>query len=140
MHVRHDDQEDRMRRSVIIAAMAGTSAAFMVLAGSTPLTMDSTRYAAGSDTVRVHVEAGSAGFAPDTVRLVAGRPANIVFTRTAASSCMAEVHIPDLGVARTALPQGQPVIIRVEPAQPGAYEFRCGMNMRRGTIIVSGKP
>jgi plastocyanin domain-containing protein len=128
-----------MRRS-IVAAMAGLPAVVLIVAASAPRTAGSGVSGFASDTVLVHIEAGSAGFAPDTVRLVAGRPANIVFTRTATSSCMAEVHIPDLGVGKTLLPQGQPVTIRVVPVAAGAYEFRCGMNMRRGTIIVRQQP
>jgi plastocyanin domain-containing protein len=121
-------------------SIAGFSALFLVLAGSAPRTVDGRTSETPNDTVRVHIEAGSPGFAPDTVRLVAGRPANIVFTRTVPSSCMAEVQIPDMGVPKTALPQGQPVIIQLMPREAGTYEFRCGMNMRRGTIIVSDQP
>jgi plastocyanin domain-containing protein len=129
-----------MRRPIAAAAIAGFLAVFLVLTGSAPRTVDGRTSETANDTVTVHIEAGSTGFAPDTVRLVAGRPANIVFTRTVASSCMAEVHIPDMGVPKTPLPQGQPVIIQVMPREAGAYEFRCGMNMRRGTIIVSDHP
>ena len=129
-----------MRRSMVAAAIAGLSVAFLALSGTAPRTLDGQTFESANDTVLVHVEAGSAGFAPDTVRLVTGKPANIVFTRTVAASCMAEVHIPDMGVPKTALPQGQPVTIRITPAEVGAYEFRCGMNMRRGTIIVSDEP
>lgn len=129
-----------MRRTIVTAAMATLLVAFVALAGLAPRVAEGQVHELGRDTVRVHVEAGSAGFAPDTVRLVAGRPAEMVFTRTSASGCMAEVHIPDLGVPKTALPQGQPVTIRIMPSAAGVYEFRCGMNMRRGTIIVSDKP
>jgi plastocyanin domain-containing protein len=95
---------------------------------------------AGPEVTTVHIEAASSGFVPDTVRLVAGAPADLVFTRTATSGCVAQVHIPDLGVGKTALPLGEPVAIRVAPEKPGEYEFRCGMDMRKGTIIVSPKP
>lgn len=86
---------------------------------------------------RVAIEANGSGFVPDTVRLVAGVPADLVFTRTVASGCVSQVHIPELGIGRTALPQGEPVTIRVQPKEPGTYEYRCGMDMRKGTIIVS---
>jgi plastocyanin domain-containing protein len=86
---------------------------------------------------RVEIQATSAGFVPDSVRLVAGAEADLVFTRTAGAACVAQVHIPELGVGLTALPEGTPVAIRVRPQEPGTYEFRCAMNMRRGTIIVA---
>jgi plastocyanin domain-containing protein len=90
-----------------------------------------------TDIRRVSIEATGKGFAPDTVRLPVGAPADLVFTRTTSSGCMAQVHIPDLGIGKTALTLNEPVVIRVTPAKPGAYEFRCGMDMRRGVIIVA---
>lgn len=89
---------------------------------------------------RVRIEATSAGFKPDTVRLVAGAPADLVFTRTTTSGCVAQVHIPGFGIGRTALPQNEPVVIRVQPKEPGVHEFLCGMDMHRGTIIVTAAP
>jgi P-type Cu+ transporter len=89
------------------------------------------------DVPRISIEATGRGFVPDTVRLVAGAPADLVFTRTTSSSCVAQVHIPDLGVDRTTLPQGEAVVVRVTPDEPGSFEFRCGMDMHRGLIIVA---
>jgi hypothetical protein len=86
---------------------------------------------------RVAIEAGGRGFAPDTVRVVAGQPTDLVFTRTSASRCVADVHIPDLGVGRTDLVLNEPVAIRIQPEEPGRYQFRCGMDMLKGTIIVT---
>jgi plastocyanin domain-containing protein len=93
--------------------------------------------AAPTEPQRVEIQATGVGFVPDTVRLVAGSEADLVFTRTAGAGCVAQVHIPDLGVGLTALPERTPVAIRVNPQEPGAYEFRGGMNMRRGTIVVT---
>jgi plastocyanin len=86
---------------------------------------------------RVDIEAGGRGFAPDTVRVVAGQPTDLVFTRTSASRCVADVHIPDLGIGRTDLVLSEPVAIRIQPEEPGRYQFRCGMDMLKGTIIVT---
>jgi P-type Cu+ transporter len=90
-----------------------------------------------ADIRRVSIEATGKGFAPDTVRLPVGAPADLVFTRTTSSGCMAQVHIPDLGIGKTALVLGEPVVIRVMPERAGSYEFRCGMDMHRGVIIVA---
>jgi plastocyanin domain-containing protein len=114
--------------SLILAAAAALSLAAVSSPGH------STQVAA---VPRVAIEATGRGFVPDTVRLTAGRAAELVFTRTTSSGCVAQVHIPDLGVGRTDLPQNVPVVIRVTPEQPGAWEFRCGMDMHRGVIIVS---
>jgi P-type Cu+ transporter len=90
-----------------------------------------------TDVRRVSIEATGKGFAPDTVRLPVGAPADLVFTRTTTSGCMAQVHIPDLGIGKTALALGEPVVVRVTPEKAGSYEFRCGMDMHRGVIIVA---
>lgn len=75
-------------------------------------------------------------YAPSAVVLAAGIPAELVFTRPEAGGCGDEVHVPDLGVEKTALPVGEAVTIRFTPAEPGTYEFLCGMNMLRGELIV----
>jgi P-type Cu+ transporter len=85
---------------------------------------------------RVEIEVTARGFVPDAIEVVAGQPVDLVFTRTTASGCAAQVQIPALGVQRTALPQGEPVTVRVAPRAPGTYEFACGMNMFKGTIRV----
>jgi plastocyanin len=86
---------------------------------------------------RVGIEAGRSGFVPDSVHVVAGQATDLVFTRTSPSRCVADVHIPDLGIGRTDLVLDQPVNIRIQPEQPGRYQFLCGMDMLRGTIIVT---
>jgi plastocyanin domain-containing protein len=85
---------------------------------------------------RVEIEATARGFVPDTVRLVAGTPAELVFTRTTSSGCVAQVHAPDLGIGPTALPRDEAVTLRIAEPVPGSYEFRCGMDMHRTTVIV----
>lgn len=114
------------------AAVLGATAV-MLVAGQ----VATAEVAAPAEPQRVEIQATSAGFVPDTVRLVAGAEADLVFTRGAGAACVAQIHIPELGVALTALPEGKPVAIRVKPDEPGTYEFRCSMNMRRGVIIVT---
>lgn len=85
---------------------------------------------------RVEIEVTGRGFQPATVELAAGVPAELVFTRTTGSGCAAQVQIAELGVARTALPQDEPVTITINVKKPGSYTFACGMNMLKGTIVV----
>jgi P-type Cu+ transporter len=119
-------------------ALVAGAMTLMGVAGLLAATQAGVAARAGEPEVqRVEIEAGSRGFVPDTVRLVAGRPADLVFTRTSSSRCVAEVHIPDLGIGKTPLVQGEPVAIRIEKPGSGVYEFRCGMNMLRGTIVVA---
>jgi heme/copper-type cytochrome/quinol oxidase subunit 2 len=88
------------------------------------------------DIQRVAIEVTSTGYTPATIRLERGLQTELVFTRTTASRCAAEVHIPDLGVAKTALPQGEAVTIRFTPETAGTFAFLCGMDMLRGSLIV----
>jgi plastocyanin domain-containing protein len=124
----------RLTKGPVAAAVLGATAV-MLVAGQ----VATAQVTAPTEPQRVEIQATSAGFVPDTVRLVAGAEADLVFTRAAGAGCVAQVHIPDLGIGVTALPEGKPVSIRVNPQEPGTYEFLCAMNMRRGVIIVTRK-
>lgn len=117
-------------RSAAFAAAATIAGVSGLLAGCTAAE------ARAPEVQRVEIEATARGFVPDTVRLVAGAPAELVFTRTTSSGCMAQVHAPDLGIGPTALPHAEAVTLRIEAPVPGSYEFRCGMDMHRTTVIV----
>jgi plastocyanin domain-containing protein len=67
---------------------------------------------------RVEIEVTARGFVPAVVEVAAGEAVELVFMRTTGSGCAAEVHIPGLGVAKTALPQGKPVRIVVDATEP----------------------
>jgi plastocyanin domain-containing protein len=41
---------------------------------------------------------------------------------------------------RRRLPEGKPVTIELGPLTAGRYEFRCGMDMIRGAVVVQAKP
>jgi plastocyanin domain-containing protein len=131
-----------MRRSDMMIRMKSRTmalgcGALLLLAVAAHAAATSRAGAQTTDIPRVSIEATGNGFAPDTVRLPVGAPADLVFTRTTTSGCMAQVHIPDFGIGRTALALGEPVVIRVTPEKAGSYEFRCGMDMHRGVIIVA---
>lgn len=85
---------------------------------------------------RAEITVLAGGYAPATVVLEAGIPAELVFTRPADAGCGGEVQIPDLDVGKTALPVGEAVTVRFTPEAPGTYAFVCGMNMLRGTLVV----
>jgi len=93
-------------------------------------------HATHDDVQRARVAVTGSGYAPAAITLQAGVPAEIVFTRTTGSGCAAEVHIPELGVEKTALPKDEAVTVSFTPEEPGTYAFLCGMNMLRGEIAV----
>ena len=75
------------------------------------------------------------GYQPASIKVKAGQPVRLNFTRREASTCGEEVVLPSFG-KRAHLPQGKTVPVEVLPEKPGEYEFTCGMNMYRGKLIV----
>ena len=75
------------------------------------------------------------GYQPAAIEAKAGQPLRLNFTRREASLCGEEVVLPEFG-KRAHLPENTTVEIEVTPAEPGEYEFTCGMNMYKGKIIV----
>jgi plastocyanin domain-containing protein len=86
----------------------------------------------GIQTVDVTVKGG---YQPASIVVKAGRPVRLNFTRREASLCGEEVVIADFG-KRAHLPENMSVAIEVTPANPGEYEFTCGMNMYKGKLIA----
>ena len=75
------------------------------------------------------------GYSPATVKVKAGKLVRLVFDRRDTGACSDEVVFPDFGIRRF-IPTGQKTTIELTPAQPGRYEFTCGMSMHRGSIIA----
>ena len=88
--------------------------------------------AGGTQEVTIAVQGG---YEPRTVQVKAGQPVRLVFDRQETSSCSEEVVIPDFGVRRF-LPAFERTAIEITPAEPGEYEFTCGMSMLRGRIVA----
>ena len=78
------------------------------------------------------------GYQPASIKVKAGRPLRLNFTRREASTCGEEVVLPAFG-KRAHLPQDQTVSVEVTPEEPGEYEFTCGMNMYKGKLIVESR-
>ena len=76
-----------------------------------------------------------AGYKPARVEVRADERVRLKFVRTEYSGCTREVIIPALGIRRE-LPTNKTVTIDLPSLAPGEYEFRCGMNMIRGAIVV----
>ena len=82
------------------------------------------------------IEAGQTGYRPHAIALEAGVPARLVFTRTVESDCSAQVTIPAFDVPVTDLPMHEPVAIEFTPTESGDFEFVCGMDMQRGSLLI----
>jgi plastocyanin domain-containing protein len=84
----------------------------------------------------VEIEAGPMGYDPRAVALEAGVPARLVFTRTVESECSSQVTVPAFDVPVTDLPLDEPVAIEFVPTESGDFEFVCGMDMQRGSLLI----
>ena len=74
-------------------------------------------------------------YKPATIEVRAGEHVRLKFVRKEYNSCTREVVFPKLNIKRE-LPSNQPVVIDLPALAPGEYEFKCGMNMIKGKIVV----
>ena len=83
----------------------------------------------------IHVDVlGS--YQPETIEAMAGVPVRIVFRREENSPCSEQIVFPAIGTSAT-LPPGRDVVVELPAQEPGEYEFRCGMGMLRGRLLVT---
>jgi plastocyanin len=75
------------------------------------------------------------GYQPNLIEVKEGELVRLTFLRTDYTPCTREVVFPELGI-RKELPTNKAVVIELPALKAGEYEFRCGMNMVRGTIVV----
>ena len=88
-----------------------------------------------ADGVRtVPIEANNDGYTPGSIPGKPGEKLNLVFTRTADSSCISELKAPDGTIHK--LPMNEPVTIAVTVPTTGQVEFACGMGMFHGTVVA----
>ncbi|MGI9174357.1 MAG: cupredoxin domain-containing protein [Rhodothermales bacterium] len=84
----------------------------------------------------IEVTVGQMGYEPQQIALEAGIPARLVFTRTIEGDCPSQVRVPEFDVEKTDLPMNQPVAIEFTPDEAGTFQFVCGMDMMKGTLVV----
>jgi RND family efflux transporter MFP subunit len=83
---------------------------------------------------RAEVQVSRNGFEPSTLRLRAGIPARITFTRTTDETCARAVQFPSLHIRRD-LPLRRPVDVVFTPTTRN-LAFACGMDMLSGTVVA----
>ena len=90
----------------------------------------------GSDGVRrIEVEAGKQGYRPERIGGKPGEKLMLVFTRTADSTCIAQLKTPDGKLVD--LPKGTPVEVSVTVPASGEVGFACGMDMFHGAVVAA---
>jgi len=121
----------RMSLVIALALVACKKDAAKVAPTPTPVTAG----AVGADGVRrVAIEANKEGYRPDRVGGKPGEKLTLVFTRTADSSCIAQLKTPDGKLVD--LPMNQPVEVAVTVPATGEVGFACGMDMFHGAVIA----
>ena len=75
------------------------------------------------------------GYTPDVLIFEAGKPIKLNFRREETSSCTEEVIFSDFN-KKAVLTPFKTIPIEFTADKPGEYEFRCGMGMIRGKLIV----
>lgn len=75
------------------------------------------------------------GYQPSEILATEGERIRLRFIRRDDADCAREVVFPGLKI-RKQLPAGQPVIVELGPLPAGRYEFKCGMDMFRGAVVV----
>ena len=88
------------------------------------------------DTVREIEIVVEGTYKPARIKIQEGERVRLKFIRKEYNSCTREVIFPKLNIQRE-LPPNQPVIIDLPALAPGEYEFKCGMNMIKGAVVVA---
>lgn len=76
------------------------------------------------------------GYDPSEIRVEAGRPVRLIFDRQETNPCSDELVIPEFRIHR-ALPPHQRTAVEFTPDSPGTFDFKCGMGMLHGKLIVT---
>jgi plastocyanin domain-containing protein len=76
------------------------------------------------------------GYTPNRIEVNEGERVRLKFIRREYTPCTREVRIPSLNI-RQELPPNKPVVVDLPPLKAGEVEYRCGMNMARGTLVVN---
>ncbi len=125
----------KLRSMLLASTLAGVSA----LAHVIPMTV------AAQEAAGAKQEAGAVreievivdrGYTPARIEVNEGERVKLKFIRREYTPCTREIQIPSLNI-RQELPTNKPVIVELPPLKAGDIEYKCGMNMVRGTLVVS---
>lgn len=119
--------------SIIGSILSAAGLSFLVAAGVT-LAADARADTPHHEAREIEIVV-QAGYSPNRIEITEGERVALRFIRKESSGCSREVVFPALGI-RKELPQGTPVVIQLPALKAGEYEFKCGMDMLRGKLVV----
>jgi plastocyanin domain-containing protein len=76
------------------------------------------------------------GYDPSEIEVRSGRPVRLLFDRQEDNPCSDELVIPDFKIHRSLAPHAT-TTVELTPTAAGVHEFRCGMGMLHGRLIVT---
>ena len=75
-------------------------------------------------------------YKPSRIEMRQGERVRLKFIRKEYNGCTREVVFPKLNIRRE-LPTNKVVYIDIPALQAGEYDFKCGMNMIKGVLVVT---
>ncbi|HEY0484057.1 MAG TPA: cupredoxin domain-containing protein [Kofleriaceae bacterium] len=124
-----------VRLSIVIALGLGLAACKTDVKSGPPAPTPVTAGTVGADGARrIAVEAGMKGYQPERIGGKPGEKLVLVFTRTADSTCIAQLKTPEGKLVD--LPRGTPVEVAVTVPASGEVGFACGMDMFHGAVVA----
>ena len=85
----------------------------------------------------INMRAEPLGYDPDYITVKKGIPVKINIAASQDAGCTRSIVFPDFGINKV-IPRGGSGVIEFTPTKEGTYQFRCSMNMAKGTLVVTG--
>ncbi len=118
-----------------ISPLLLASVLFVPLLAAKPVLADAAASASAVREIEIVID-GS--YKPNRIEIHEGERVRLKFVRKEYNACTKDVVFPQLNIRRE-LPPNKPVLIDLPALAVGEYEFKCGMNMVRGTLVVTAQ-
>ena len=83
----------------------------------------------------VNLKMGAVGYEPSTITVNKGSPVKINLQAAKDAGCTRSIVFPDFKISKV-VERGSTDTVQFTPEKAGTYQFRCSMNMARGTLVV----
>ena len=91
-----------------------------------------------SSVQEINMRVEALGYNPDYITVKKGIPVKINIAASQDAGCTRSIVFPDFGINKV-IPRGGSGVIEFTPTKAGTYQFRCSMNMARGTLVVTDR-
>lgn len=122
-------------RSIVVASILSAAPVLVSVAPSMAMAQ-ATGAKQEAEVVREIEVVVDRGYSPTRIEVSEGEKVRLKFIRREYTPCTREVVFPTLNI-RQELPPNKPVVVELPPLKAGDIEYKCGMNMFRGTLVVT---